>query len=107
MSFVGGVGGLRQEVSPAGSSEAVQTVVSMDKTTDVTISNVQHGDLTELSSTGGLVAQALGGVQARARQSGFRKVSSHPCDAINSCRGIVGGGRGDTSLELAQQKTTR
>jgi negative regulator of flagellin synthesis FlgM len=66
MSFVGGVGSLQQEVSPAGYSEAVQTIVPTDKTTEVAIANVQHGDLTELSSTGGLVAQALGGSDVRA-----------------------------------------
>jgi negative regulator of flagellin synthesis FlgM len=65
MSFVGGVGSLQQEVSPAGSSETVQAIVPKGGTTEVTITNVQHGDLTDLSSTGGLVAQALSGSDVR------------------------------------------
>ncbi len=65
MSFVGGVGSLQQGVNSAGSSEPVQAILPKDGTTGVTIADVQHGDLTDLSSTGELVAQALGGSDVR------------------------------------------
>jgi negative regulator of flagellin synthesis FlgM len=66
MSLVGGVGSLQHEVSPAGSSETVHAIAPKIEATEVTIANVQHGDLTDLSSTGGLVAQALSGSDVRA-----------------------------------------
>jgi negative regulator of flagellin synthesis FlgM len=64
MSFVGGVGSLQQGITPAESSETVQ-LISPKETSEGTVANVQHGDLTDLSSTGGLVAQALGDSDVR------------------------------------------
>lgn len=65
MSFIGGVGSSQQGVSPAASLETTQAIAPKGETTEVTIASIQHGDLTELSSTGGLVAQALGGSDVR------------------------------------------
>ena len=64
MSFVGGVGSLQQGVTPAESSKTVQ-LISPKETSEGAVANVQHGDLTNLSSTGGLVAQALGDSDVR------------------------------------------
>lgn len=64
MSFTTGIGSLQQTTNPITPTEAkpaIQTSVSetVANPSEVQISNVEHADQTNLSSTGGLVAQAL------------------------------------------------
>jgi negative regulator of flagellin synthesis FlgM len=64
MSFVGGVGSLQQGVTRAESSETILQI-SPKEASEGAVAKVQHGDLADLSSTGGLVAQALGDSDVR------------------------------------------
>ena len=64
MSFSNGIGSLQQTTNPITPTEArpaIQTGLSENvaKQNEVQTANVEHADQTNLSSTGGLVAQAL------------------------------------------------
>jgi negative regulator of flagellin synthesis FlgM len=61
MSYISGAGSLQQGVNPAAPSEIKPTVQALVPNGDASgaIANVEHGDQTDLSSAGGLVAQAL------------------------------------------------
>jgi negative regulator of flagellin synthesis FlgM len=64
MSFTSGIGSLQQAtnpITPAEAKPAIQASVSesVANQNEVQISNVDHADQTNLSSTAGLVAQAL------------------------------------------------
>lgn len=60
MSFATGIGSLQQAINSITPSEAKPLVQSGEP-----IANVEHTDQTNLSSTGGLVAQALEGSDTR------------------------------------------
>ena len=70
MSFTSGIGGLQQAISATSTSEAkpaAQVGAADGVAKDgVSVANVVHADKANLSSTGGLVAQALGGSDTRA-----------------------------------------
>jgi negative regulator of flagellin synthesis FlgM len=64
MSFSNGIGSLQQTTNPIAPTErkpAIQTSVSesVANQNEVQISNVEHADQTNLSSTAGIVAQVL------------------------------------------------
>jgi flagellar biosynthesis anti-sigma factor FlgM len=64
MSFASGIGSLQQTIDSIASSETKPTTQvgasdSVSKASEGPIANVEHVDQTTLSSTGGLVAQAL------------------------------------------------
>jgi negative regulator of flagellin synthesis FlgM len=61
MSYISGAGNLQQGVNPAAPSEIKPTVQAIVPNGDAgrTIADVEHGDQADLSSAGGLVAQAL------------------------------------------------
>lgn len=64
MSYSSGIGSLPQttnSITPTEAKPAIQTNISdsVANQNEVQISSVEHADQTKLSSTGGLVAQAL------------------------------------------------
>ena len=71
MGFTSGIGGLQQAINATSTSEAkpaaqVGATDSVAKDGGVSVANVMHADQANLSSTGGLVAHALGGSDTRA-----------------------------------------
>jgi len=76
MSYAGGIGSLQQpigSITPSEAKAAVQITAldSVARESGESSANVEHADQTSLSSTGGLVAQALEGSDTR-----LAKVSS-------------------------------
>ncbi len=68
MSFTSGIGNQQQaigQIAPAETKPVVQTGTSDGVTPGRVTANVVHADQTNLSSTGGLVAQALEGSDVR------------------------------------------
>jgi negative regulator of flagellin synthesis FlgM len=68
MSYASGIGSLQQAinaVTPSEGKPAIQANVSESEINEKSIANVEHADQTSLSSTGGLVAQALEGSDTR------------------------------------------
>jgi negative regulator of flagellin synthesis FlgM len=62
MSYASGIGSLQQAinaVTPSEARPAVQANASDGQINEKSIANVEHADQTNLSSTGGIVAQAL------------------------------------------------
>jgi negative regulator of flagellin synthesis FlgM len=68
MSYTSGVGNLQQAIdpiTPAETKPAIQTGTSDGVPNEGLTANVAHADQTNLSSTGGLVAQAMEGSDTR------------------------------------------
>jgi negative regulator of flagellin synthesis FlgM len=68
MSYASGVGNLQQTVNSIAPSEtkpAIQAGVSELAINEQSVAKVEHADQANLSSTGGLVAQALEGSDTR------------------------------------------
>jgi negative regulator of flagellin synthesis FlgM len=68
MSYIGGVGSFEQGINPVAPSETkptIQATVPKGEASEGTIRNVGHRDQADLSSAGGLVAQALESSDAR------------------------------------------
>jgi negative regulator of flagellin synthesis FlgM len=70
MSYVSGINGLQQTINSIASSEAkpatqVSAPDSVSKASGGSVANLEQVDQTSLSSTGGLVAQAMEGPDTR------------------------------------------
>ncbi|MGD0445217.1 MAG: flagellar biosynthesis anti-sigma factor FlgM [Edaphobacter sp.] len=72
MSHINGLGSLQQGVAPAAPSETnpIRPAGPKDEASEGTVANVEHGDQAELSSAGGLVAQALASSDVRTAKVG-------------------------------------
>jgi negative regulator of flagellin synthesis FlgM len=66
MSYASGIGSLQQAINSIKPSEAKPASASDGLINEPSIASVEHADQANLSSTGGLVAQALEGSDIRA-----------------------------------------
>ena len=65
MSYTSGIGSLQQAINPIASAETKPATTAITPNGDELVASVEHTDETNLSSAGGIVAQALEGSDVR------------------------------------------
>ena len=65
MSYASGIGSLQQAINSISSAETKPAATASTPNGDELVASVKHTDEANLSSTGGIVAQALGGSDVR------------------------------------------